>query len=192
MRTTTIEKILIDEIIKLKIPYIAQKGVDFEPGYCRSKYSCKCGVDKINDDEWEEGEGGDGKINCSWFQDGHYKYYIDIYINLKNGLAIEIDDKLSHSTKLQIESDKYREERIKVLENCDFLRFTAQKVFNNPRECIEEIKKWIKTDKQNRGKIADTFTAEEIGYLKLIVKFFNVKKIRVDDAWYLMPESWKK
>lgn len=144
MITTKIEKMLIDELVKNKIPHYPQKPVGYVSGYCRSKYPCKCGMDWCDEyGDYREGYSDQIPEDCSWWKDGYSQYYIDIYIPIKNGLAVEIDDKEFHSKEEQIKVDMTREQDIKKMLNCEFMRFTAKKVYNETSKCIEEIKEWI-------------------------------------------------
>jgi len=146
MRTTPIEQMLIDELVKLKIPHRPQCPIGWVSGYCRSKYPCKCGVEWCDPytGEYIEGDGYEYPEHCDWFNEGHSKYFIDIFIEVGCGFAIEIDDAASHSSKYQIEKDKERQKEIIDEIDCQFIRFTAKKVFNEIGKCVKEIQEKIK------------------------------------------------
>lgn len=175
MRTTPIEQVLINELVKLKIPHEPQKAVGWNPPYCRSKYPCKCGLGWSDPDTGEsyEEDAYEYPENCNWLSQGYYNYYIDIFIPLNRGFAIEIDDKASHSSKYQIKKDKDREIDIIGFLDCKFIRFKAKKIYNDLGGCVRKIQEKVMTEEE----IIKTIDVEYMPKIDNIKNIFNGKII---------------
>ena len=149
MFTTPIEQKLLDELKRRKIACEPQKPVGFCLGVCRSKFPCRCGQDWSDPDTDVFCEGNDLEEpeECEWWADGYYKYYIDIYIPVGPGLAIEVDDWSSHSQPWQIVKDVAREREIKHDIGCEFMRFRADTVYNRTKKCAADVQVWVNQNK---------------------------------------------
>ena len=111
------------------IPYEAQKAVGNGGDYCRSKYPCRCG------EQWYDEDGGraDGNVyggdgdDCEWYVAPYTKYFIDFFIPIGTGLAIELDGSY-HDDPNQRRRDRERQHWIEVNYGYRFVRLPSRLV----------------------------------------------------------------
>lgn len=115
-----------------------------------------------DEDEWVENEGA--------------RYYIDLFLEIGSGLAIEVDDYNSHHTYEQLEKDRIRESYIRRYLGCDIMRVAARDVSVRLWEIVEDVTEWV-------AKELD-FELEECIYVR-------DRAISGTEAWRCVTHGWR-
>lgn len=142
---TPVEQLFADAMTVRGISFEAQHGLLWRGDECKSRYRCKCGVDRFNEDteDWEEGRAVDMPENCRWYRRGTHKYVLDFFVNVGPGIAIEIDDYGTHSSAKDRADDLAREKEIEARLGYEFIRFTASDVCRNASACVDTLQAFI-------------------------------------------------
>jgi len=116
------------------VPFEYQKPVGTGGGYCRSKFPCRCGEGRFNEDwgSWEEGWGEPGNADsndCPWYTPEYTRYFIDFFLPVGRGIAVELDGSY-HNQPEQRARDAERQGWIE--RNCGYkvVRLSSQDVFS--------------------------------------------------------------
>ena len=141
---TPIESVLAKAMSAAGIKWESQKPVGWIAGGCQSRFRCRCG---LSDDSWDDPLDED----CEWYWPGCAEYYVDFFVGIGNGIAIEIDDFATHhATRQMLAADLIREVRIKKATGWDFLRFKAKDVHNRTNWCVARLRQLTSAYEQPR------------------------------------------